>query len=218
MGLDQNINSINRVKQERLSARIKKLEKVIHKAVDDVHLEYVTDATERLEVFADKYKDILTDTRDESAITYLIGLVRIYSYGNRGSEAMQWEMFNNYSQFGDIFETVPNQEEITEEFIEIAKDYMLPEDIRAKIKEFNEASREISELTTEEAYWRKYHNLNNFMCGEFGADNVEETELTHGDMIKVYQFIKRDGEDVSQVEDILDNWDETKKYYYYPWW
>ena len=212
------INSINRVKQERLSARIKKLEKGIYKAVDGVHLEYVTDVVGRLEVFADKYKDILTDTRDVSAITYLIGLVRIYSYGNRGSEAMQWEMFNNYSQFGDIFETVPNQEEITEEFIEIAKDYMLPEDIRAKIKEFNEASREISELTTEEAYWRKYHNLNNFMCGEFGADNVEETELTHGDMIKVYQFIKRDGEDVSQVEDILDNWDETKKYYYYPWW
>lgn len=218
MGLDQYVYKVDREKEIHLSNKKRELEQIIHRAVESITLETSPGLKEKLEEFSNKWGSLIRKDGEQSVLEYLLDLVRIYSYGNRTSEEMQWEIFNNFSRFNNFLNEMPSKTEITEEFIGIAKDYLLPEEIQQQVMEYNSISEELFSITQKVAYWRKYHDLNDFMCEEFGADNCEEVELSLEDMRKVLEFIEKDGQDSKQVKEILRTWDKTFKYTYYPWW
>ena len=95
-------------------------------------------------------------------------------------------------------------------------------DMSADIAKYDKLVNQVDSMETEQAYWRKYHDLNYYILDELTTPvddgNCEDIPLTHEDILAIQQFIRSDGEDSTQVDDILADWDESATYVYHPWW
>jgi len=170
--------------------------------------------------FISRWSHLLTE--DEGSLeVYITNLIKVYAFGNRDAESMEWEIFNNFSKFKNpkgFLEDIPEKSEATKDFIDLATPYILPEETLLLVKEYEELGESIENCNEEVAYWRKYHKLNEFILDTFGGDNCEEVPLTKDDMEEIRDFIKEDGKHSKQVDKILNEWDEDAIYVYEPWW
>jgi len=142
------------------------------------------------------------------------------------NEAMQWELFNNFSKFDMVADLAGelDRETITSDFVNIAKDYMLDEETQKQIAMYREISNEWQCMPDEIAYWRKCHYLHDYMCETFKCENTVEVTLTKDAMVQVLRFAQsnakkhKDDYTVKQLTSIIMNWDSNKTYSYYAWW
>lgn len=102
----------------------------------------------------------------------------------------------------------------------------LEEKYRELQKSIHELEKELQEELQESAYWRKYNDLNDYILEELtipeGDGNLEYLPITRGDTLNIKEFIVKDDQDyyndTTQIDSILDNWDDTATYVYHPWW
>ena len=219
MGLDMYVHKCNTERTEKLETKIATLETEIHGEVEKITLD-TDNVKSKIDAFIEKYNSILTEGEDQSLPEYLLGLIRVYSYGNRDFSGMQWELFNNYSRFYKYSSEEFTKDGITSDFIEMAKDYLLSEDIREKVESYQEASQELSEETQEIAYWRNHYAFNSYMCETFNCTNGEDTPLTLEEMKTILEFLedKGDTHSAQKIKSIIEQWDDTNTYSYMPWW
>ena len=140
-----------------------------------------------------------------------------YAMGNRTPTDLEWELFQCFSRF-PYDSTEAYKKEVTKDLIKVASKYMLPDSFKNKLEEYERLSDEISNCSAEVCYWRKYHDLNSYILNTFGGGNCEETELDLNKVKQIRDFIYRNEENTSQVEELIKKWDENKRYVYYPWW
>lgn len=138
-------------------------------------------------------------------------------YGNTDFKMVQWNLFNNCSRFNyDVSEE--NKIEITKDFLQRLDKHTMSKEQSDRLELEKDLDKKLDDAQEEMAYWRKYHELNAFILDSFGGDNCEYTTLTIENIKEIKQFIRDDGWDTSQIDSILDSWDDTAVYSYYPWW
>ena len=101
-------------------------------------------------------------------------------------------------------------------------DKLPPLDLSAELDKHDAFEESLRNLETEVAYWRKYHDLNEYILTELDTEgiggNCEDFPLYKEDFITIHEFITSNGESPSQIDDILNSWDDTCTYVYHPWW
>ena len=167
-------------------------------------------------------KDTQIDNPDRVVDTLKFNFKSIL-YGNNDYDTVKWNLFNNMSIFNyNTPET--DKEEITNKLLNLLKDHSQDDEQKNRVLLETSLAEKEESMRSEECYWRKYHDLNKFVLDTFGGDNCEDTPLTKEYVEQICDFIEHDNknkeypQDVEQVEDLLENWDENCTYCYTPWW
>ena len=220
MGLDMYIYSTPRNEYETIKKKVKDLENSID--AEDAKFKLADNKLliEKLEVFIDKYKDILPEYGgSEPIIEYLVYLVDTFAYGGHTIEDMKWQMFNSCSRFvgEDALDPIPNQDKVSKDFFDISLDFMRPDTLQNKVSEYRQLSERQQKLLTEECYWRKFKELNDHMCTDRDADNCNLVELCKDDIEMMIKVCTDNYKDPQQLLNLLYSWDNDR-IYYYAWW
>lgn len=212
MGLDQYIYEHHK-DREAIELR---LEKLLDESNDyAIELSQKPEIQAIIKTIVDKYEKHMY--KDGDLLSYMSHKVRSILYGNNDFEETRWDLFNNCSKFkfeldGKI------KDEITRDILDMLKPYPVSEAQRKRLEEESKLNKQLSDMQTEVAYWRKFHLLNDYMLQKYNADNCEYTKLSKKDMEDIRDFICTNNEDPNQVINILKNWDDEKIYLYFPWW
>jgi hypothetical protein len=182
----------------------------------------------KLQFFILRNKEHLHDNGETERVFNKLKIdVTQYLYRSDNSDIhslISWQLFNNCSVF-EYYVDNTIKSSIVKDFIETffsISDITFSKD-RELLQEFG---RERDALEYEEAYWRKYHDLNTYILTELVTvkddGNCENLPLTKEDVIKIKEFIVKDDKefynDTSQIDSILNTWDDTATYVYHPWW
>jgi len=161
-------------------------------------------------------KDTQIDNPDRVVDTLKFNFKSVL-YGNDDYDTVKWNLFNNMSIFNyNTPET--DKEEITNKLLNLLKEHSPDDEQKNRVLLETSLAEKEESMRSEVCYWRKYHDLNKFILDTFGGDNCEDTPLTKDIIYEIYEFIKEGKEDVEQIEDLLENWDENCTYCYTPWW
>lgn len=164
--------------------------------------------------FINDHKEQLSETIEESTkrLTYIVkGIL----YGNNSVNQVVSALFYDVTIFSrdiQLKENIANDLLARLEACPISE----AQTTRLNLEEELESKRE--DGTEELAYWRKYHDLHNFILNSFGGGNCEDTPLTKENMETIVEFIQGNGHEASKVQNILGSWDDTATYVYHPWW
>lgn len=167
---------------------------------------------------ADNQSTITTTDKDK-AYNRIYNSFRYYTIRKSGIDTVIWELFNNYSVM-DWDASDKLKRNVAHSFIDSFKD-LPPIDFSKELSQYDSLDKQADALSAEVAYWRKYYDLNHHILTEltFPKDdgNCEYLPLSKANMLSILDFIDAD-HDSTQVQDILDNWDDTATYVYHPWW
>ena len=216
MGLDMHIYEQDK-KILELRDRAKTLRESLNNSLSIHEKEIKDELLEDLKDFMLKYKEDIKASTEESKIDYIVRHVMSYAMGNRTSTYLEWELFQCFTRFPHD-STEEYSKEVTKDLIKVASKYMLPDFFKNKLKKYEKLSDEISNCSEEVCYWRKYRDLNSYILNTFGGGNCEETLLDLNKVKQIRDFIDRNGENTSQVDELIEYWDEDRRYVYYPWW
>ena len=215
MGLDMTMYK-NASGRDEIKAKHQEVVKASNKYVDDL-LKSEPTIEEKVKAFIEDKKALLSKDDTQYTLDSTLYKVKSILYGNDKPSVVKWDLFNNCTRF-DMDITDRDKARITMELLEILAEYKTSDEQVNRLKEEEDLANELEATQVEIAYWRKYHALNDFILNKFGGDNCEETVLSMKAMQDIKMFIQDDGEDTKQVDSILDSWDETATYVYYPWW
>lgn len=212
MGLDQYIykDSLNRAD---LAERIDKLEEELSKVTMDRMKANEEEINEIAKAFTERWSGFIL-TKRENLFTNDIS---IFIHRRINIKNMRWQLFNNCSVF-NFNTTETDKSLITDDFVESFKKFGATEEHFLKIDEVNVLESELDTMRTEVAYWRKYHDLNSYVLETFGGGNCEDTILDTHALESIRDFIVDDGEDATDLDNILSNFDTEAVYIYHPWW
>ena len=212
MGLDQYIFK-NEKGRDEVESQHNKLEK---EAEDYAY--NLADTYEVKDIINNFVKDNSKYLRNpEDAIDGTRHKVATILYGLDEVEHTKWNLFNNCTDFS--FDLNDREKyKIAERLVNDLKDFKPTKEQSNRVKKIDKLDKQLDCMQTEVAYWRKYHDLNNYILDKFGGDNCEDTILSKGDMEDILEFIKTDEGLSRQVVDILNDWDDEATYVYHPWW
>ena len=86
---------------------------------------------------------------------------------------------------------------------------------------------ELEELLRNERkeilYFRKYHDLNDYILDAFGGDNCGTTQMNKNRLETILKFIMDDHSESfdyaeDQLKQIIETYDNSFDYVYVPWW
>ena len=138
-------------------------------------------------------------------------------YGNTDLDTVRWKLFNRCSVF-NFGITDEQKNNISLDLLDMLKDYKPTQAQIERLEQETKLDTQISSMRIEVAYWRKYHKLNDYILDTYGGGNCEDTVFSLDNIMDILQFVKDDGKDIDQLEEILADWNPESIYVYHPWW
>jgi len=216
MGLDMYIFKQN-PELDEVKKKIDSLTKELSNDKRNFYVKYKKDIEKEVKKFVQEYRSIIRECYLDSIVEFFVNWVKEFGDVIADLDTVKWHLFNYYTRFSyDTPEGTKNK--LTKSFMSIIDKFSCPVEIKNKSKEIDKLRSKADNLYEEVAYWRKYHDLNNYILDTFGGDNCEDTPLSKDDMYSIQKFIKNNGQDTKQIDEILEDWDETYTYVYHPWW
>ena len=195
---------------------ILQLEKIVEEANDyAIELCLKPEVQNIVTLFLNKYTCFMCENKDLRKKAERD--VKSILYGNTDLTTTRWNLFNNCS----VFNFGLNDEQknsISLDLLDMLKNYKTTQKQLDRLKQEAKLDGQIHRMRIEVAYWRKYHDLNDYILKTYGGDNCEETVLYKKDMNDILQFVKNDGKNTDQLEEILSDWNTESTYVYCPWW
>lgn len=223
MGLDMYIFK-HQAGRESISEQYNKLEQQIDNQVDGHMNKHEEDITQMVNKFV---KDHSLHIRQSDRTVETIKSVVWYficQKDNKTKEdilkAVQWNLFNNCSTFNwDVPTEI--QEDITTDFYNQFIQFCTLSNASI-LNEFSELDKQLSSTSEEVAYWRKHRTLNEYILESLTEPeedgNCENLPLSLEDIHSIIEFLQDAESDTKQIQNIIDNWDESATYIYHPWW
>jgi len=220
MGLDMTIYREEQGRDELIEEQTKLSNSIIFK-VDKIIKDNEKAIDIKIKDFIDKYSEYIRN-KENSVQSIENGVHAIITGRNDvGHRKLQWQLFNYCSIFSfDINKRV--QGNITFDLYTIFKEFK-KEDYSEIINKYDALEDRVSDMKEEVAYWRKAHDLNNYILNDLvedfeGDGNCLSHKLTKSMMVNILAFTKEHEIESDQVETILQDWDDKHNYTYMPWW
>lgn len=194
----------------------------VERALEDAVTQYTTDNASIIAKLIEQFRNHVVshisapqrfvETTQSNAIHYIVR--------DPDSDSLAWSLFNCFTVFNFSLST-SEKRYILGKF-QTTFDKLPSLDLSAELDKYESLEESLRNLETEVAYWRKYHDLNEYILTELDTKgiggNCEDLPLSKSDFNDIHEFITCNGESPSQIDDILNSWDDTCTYVYHPWW